>query len=109
MDKYSDVYAISSHVTYLAGDSAWVGGVVVATNSNISISQCSFKNNKAQFGGVMFLMDSNATIDTTAFTGNHAGRKLPRGSTTYYLRLGGVIYHERSHINITNCQFVNNC
>ena len=56
----------------------------------------------------MFLRDSYVTIDATIFTGNRAGQTVPRGNASYYFALAGVIYYERSHINITNSNFFNN-
>ena len=47
--KFKIVYGLWSYSTR----SDWVGGAIIATNSNISISQNTFAGNRARYGGAI--------------------------------------------------------
>ena len=95
--------------TYLLSDYVWAGGAVVAVDSNASFSRCTFENNRAEFGGAMFVIRSYITINATTFFKNQAGSKLLVRKAKYNnLTFAGVIYQEKSRVDISNCRFLNN-
>ena len=75
-----------------------IGGLIIATASEINISQCKFENNGAQFGGVIYAeQHSIIVINNSIFTNNSA------------LFTGGVLYSWRSNIvKITASKFDGN-
>ena len=97
---------------FLHSNNSWVGGAIIATNSNINISHSSFKCNRAEVGGAIYAeQQSIITINNTTFIGNQAAgqkqasRSSDNGSSQ---SIGGVLYQEKSSVIITNCQFTNN-
>ena len=85
-------------------EDGFIGGVIIATNSTINISQSNFKyngaeldvNNATSFGGVLASFSSNITIEASEFHNN---------SATY----GGVLASVSSNnITINASQFQNN-
>ena len=53
-------------------NTAELGGVLLATNSNITITQCTYSSNSAHYGGVIFTNGSSVTIDNSTFNNNAA-------------------------------------
>ena len=81
----------------------WIGSVIIANESNISISSSTFKTNEACVGGVLFVQNSIITVNNSTFSENSIRDLMPQS-----LSIGGVMYQENSFVNITNCLFFNN-
>ena len=68
---------------------AYVGGAIIANQSNVTIIRSEFLGNKAEIGGVMFATQgSKIAIKNSSFIGNSA-KSSPTG-----LCFGGVLYIE---------------
>ena len=79
---------------------AEIGGVLLAYKSIISISQCTYNYNRALYrGGVMATVESSVNIDITTFSKNVA---------THEHSIGGVMRTFRGSFNITSSTFNNN-
>ena len=84
--------------------SAWVGGALTVSGSNVDIDESHFIGNSAQLGGAIFLeWYSNVTIHTSIFANNSA--TLCSGDHCY----GGALFVGSSCTIIShNSTFVNN-
>ena len=91
---------------------AFVGGALIATQSNVTITDSYFEGNSAQIGGAIFVeKGSTMIVSKSLFINNHASY-----SHTPYM--GGAIYCETSPYNsmnattttvfITNSSFIKN-
>ena len=79
---------------------AEIGGVLLAYKSIISISQCTYNYNRALHGGgVMATVESSVDIDISTFSKNVA---------THEHSIGGVMFTFSGSFNITNSTFNNN-
>ena len=77
-----------------------IGGVLLAYKSIITISQCAHSYNRAHFGGVMATVESSVNIETSTFCKNVA--------TLEYYSIGGVIGTFNGSFDITNSSFTSN-
>ena len=81
-----------------------VGGALISTGSNVSISHTRFSNNSADIGGNIYIeQDSNVSIFNTTFTGNGLQPDISKETA-----MGGGIFSYQSNISIVECQFCNN-
>ena len=96
---------------------AWVGGALTVTGSNVSIRHSLFENNRAEVGGAVFLRSSRAIISNSKFTENECTRggfSLGCNSPTQpicddnQITAGGALYQENSQTTIINSHFNNN-
>ena len=86
--------------TKFVHNEAEIGGVLLAIKSIISISQCTYSYNRALYsGGVMATVESSVDIDNSIFSKNLA---------THEYSIGGVMYTSDGTLNITNSTFNNN-
>ena len=100
---YSRSYHRREHLydldgVYLWGDNirARVGGAILATWSNVTIVNSTFKGNNAQAGGVIFAeLQSNITILNSHFLENQA--TFIRSGYDCYYGGGGVLYVDSSN------------
>ena len=77
--------------------SDWVGGGIIATNSNITINQSTFVSNRASYGGAIFAEEGSIiNINNSMFINNSA------------INNGGVLHSNFSSITIGTCDFNNN-
>ena len=79
---------------------AEIGGVLLAYQSIITISQCTYSYNRARFGGVIAAVESTVDIDNSIFINNLA--------THEYYSSGGVMLTVDGSFDITNSTFTNN-
>ena len=86
--------------TKFDSNEAEIGGVLLAYKSIISISQCTYSNNRARYGGVMATVESSVDIDNSIFSKNVAA--------THEHSIGGVMYTSGGSFNITSSTFNNN-
>ena len=91
---------VSVTKTKFVFNEAEIGGVLLAYKSIISISQCTYSNNRALYGGVMATVESSVDIDISTFSKNVATRKN--------CSLGGVIAAVNGSFDITSSSFTNN-
>lgn len=84
--------------------SSTVGGALIVNGSDLTLDNCSFKDNTASIGGAIFSeRESNITIRHSTFAFNHV-RSCGNG-----LCYGGVLFIDTSgRANISNCTFYNN-
>ena len=84
--------------------SAWVGGALTVSGSNVDIDNSRFIGNSAQLGGAIFLeLYSNLTIHESTFSNNSA--TLCSGDQCY----GGALFVDNSCTIIAyNSTFINN-
>ena len=80
------------------------GGGMLNSSASPTITDCNFKNNKAQFGGGAIYNDSNSSpvITSCLFVDNDANM------TASSLGYGGAIYNNLSSPEINNCSFISN-
>ena len=91
---------VSVTKTKFISNEAEIGGVLSAYKSIISISQCTYSNNRALHGGgVMATVESSVNIDNSIFSKNVA---------THERSIGGVMYTSGGSFNITSSTFNNN-
>ena len=101
----------------------FIGGVIIATNSLVNISQSKFEDNRAEYGGVIFAeqqsiinMRDNVFVNNSVSIG---GGVLYSYSSTITIevskfrdntaiRNGGVFYSSISNITIKGSKFQNN-
>ena len=77
-----------------------VGGALISTHSNISISHSSFENNTAEIGGDIYAeVDSKIVIFNSTFIGDGP---QPTSEETPF---GGAIFSHRNFLSVTNCRF----
>ena len=82
------------------------GGAIIATHSNIDISQSNFEQNGARVGGAIFAEEhSIITMNNTTFTGN---RFCNHNNCSTERSWGGAIQMLDSHMRIMNCHFDHN-
>ena len=92
---------VSVTKTKFVHNEAEIGGVLLAYKSIISISQCTHSYNRALYcGGVMATVESSVNIDNSIFSNNVATRKN--------YSLGGVIAAVNGSFDITSSSFTNN-
>jgi hypothetical protein len=108
------------------------GGFVMTNSSIITIDQCHFKNNRAQYGGVLFISNTSlmlmgssdqpvpivaedniaTTLGGVIFAIDNSSIKTSKGSFIFRNNMamdyGGVIYGSTSIVDLINCQFLNN-
>ena len=92
---------------------AFVGGAIIATQSDVTVTGSTFEQNHAEIGGAIFSnQGSNITVMNCTFADNHVCSK---GRSKLYF--GGVLYYENGFKNIgesteqvviLNCEFDNN-
>ena len=91
---------------------AFVGGALIATQSNVTITNSYFEGNRAQIGGAIFVeKGSTVIVSNSSFINNHA-------FYSHAPYIGGAIYCENSPYNsknttstnvfITDANFINN-
>ena len=86
--------------TKFVSNEADIGGVLLAYKSIISISQCTYSYNRALYsGGVMATVESSVDIDISTFSKNEA---------THEYSIGGVMYTFDGTFDITSSTFNNN-
>ena len=77
-----------------------VGGALISTHSNISISHTTFENNTADIGGDIYAEeDSKISIFNSTFIGDGP---QPRSIESPF---GGAIFSHQNTFSITECQF----
>ena len=77
-----------------------VGGALICTRSNISISHSRFENNTAEIGGDIYAEeDSNVSLFNSSFIGDGP---QPSSKETPF---GGAIYSHRNTFSVTECRF----
>ena len=92
----------------------WVGGAIIATDSNILIDGSTFEGNRAEAGGAIFGdLCSNMTIMNSTFIKNHATCYRSDGCTGSYINTnGGALFIiggcRGSKLNIAGSNFSNN-
>ena len=92
---------VSVTKTKFVSNEAEIGGVLLAYKSIISISQCTYSNNRALYGGgVMATVESSVDIDISTFSKNVA--------TLEDYSICGVIGTINGSFDITNSTFDNN-
>lgn len=88
----------------ISDSDTWVGGVIIANQSNIVIMSSTFRNNRAKVGGALFVQNSSLTISNTVFTEHDISEgRLHTHFNTF--TLGGVLYQENSHVVLNNSHF----
>ena len=81
-----------------------VGGAIISTQSNLTILESLFKDNKAELGGAIYSeQDSSVTIANSTFVENRA-TCLRQGISCF----GGVMCSHASTVTISCCIFQNN-
>ena len=79
-----------------------VGGALISTHSNVSISHSRFDNNTAEIGGDIFAeKDNTISILNSTFTGDGP---QPFSEESPF---GGAIFSHRNNLSIVECQFHN--
>ena len=90
-------------------DHAYVGGAIIANQSNLTITKSNFEGNSAEIGGAIFAaVNSNITIISSTFKNNYVTNVTERADLSYY---GGALYIEgstrnSSYISDENSQLV---
>ena len=79
------------------------GAITTDQLCNVSITNSSFKGNRADLGGALFINGSSIDISNSSFVDNHATQQL----LSRYI-YGGVIFTVNSTIHIRHVQFHNN-
>ena len=87
-------------------DSRLIGGAIIGSHSNITISQSNFAYNSAQLGGAIFAeINSEMSIVNCTFISNDCGPACPHfirsGAAT-----GGAVFAEESTITLTENRFL---
>ena len=103
---YGSIQNTSSHLHYgyaIKEMTAWTGGAIIVSESNIIINQSVFKENRAQFGGAIYTMESNIIITNSVFDFNTANSSH---STT--VAGGSAIYASSSVLFINNTELIKN-
>ena len=96
-----------------------VGGVIFVDKSNISIINCTFINNSAEFGGVIYSthyeFNNNISISNSTFVSNRATTSSPYiqhcnwpNNPNKTKSTAGVIAIFQSKLIIRYCTFINN-
>ncbi len=110
---YNTVGSLREPIRILQGhryQHAYVGGAIIASQSNVTITRSDFFGNRAEIGGAIFATcGSNITILNSSFVGNSAG-------DCSILCFGGVLYTENGCpgiqeapvIVVTESEFSNN-
>ena len=81
-----------------------VGGAMIFTHSNVSITHTTFENNTAEIGGDIYAdEESEISILNSTFTGDDG----PQSPISEEPALGGAIFSHRSVLSIVTCQFHN--
>ena len=104
-----DTLNISDGIT----DQGCYGGAITAIESNVSIINCSFTENKATRGGAIALISSTLILGDTIFFNNFGGDSrgaldLPKITTNNQDYFGGAIYASYSDMTAANCSFIEN-
>ena len=86
----------NSSFFYFTGSSnhegSFIGGAMILTQSNVSIQNCQFEGNQAEFGGAIFAnQGSNIIITDGLFLNNHVAC-----ADVDQLCIGGVLYLENN-------------
>jgi len=76
------------------------GGGLWATNSSITVSNCTFSGNQAKEGGGAYLSNTDATFDNCVFSGNTATDDSGGGLD--------VRNHDSYTVQLTHCEFTSN-
>lgn len=101
---YGSIQNTSSHLRRGYGEmTAWTGGAIVATRSNVMINQSTFKENRAQFGGAIYTFKSNVIITNSVFDFNTANSSH---STT--VAGGSAICAVSSVVSINSTELIKN-
>ena len=91
-------------------NTAELGGVLLAYQSNITITQCTFSYNRAHYGGVMFTVQSSVTFDNSMFSNNAAEEDVNwvDNDTFDVFYSGGVVISLDGSLNVISSIFTNN-
>ena len=83
---------------------------MLAYQSNITITLCTFSYNRAHYGGVMFTIESSVTIDNTKFSNNTVEEDVNGvDSDTFEIYYsGGVVFSIGGSLTVTSSIFTNN-
>jgi predicted outer membrane repeat protein len=124
--------SLQTHLSIQDNHAAVHGGFLIALHSIITIDQCHFTNNRAQFGGVFFIyntslllvgasdptvpivFEENIATDSGGVLYASHNSLITTSKDTFMFRnniatfLGGVLFSHNSIIELTNCQFMNN-
>ena len=85
------------------------GGAVNATNSSISLWNCTFANNSAVSGGALSLNLGTLAIRACSFVGNSAGCPFfPNVNSTCSSWGGAIAAFETAHVDVSKSSFVSN-
>ena len=89
--------------TKFVNNTAELGGVLLAYQSNITITQCTYSYNRARAGGVMFTVESSVAIDNSTFSNNAAEEDVSGvDNSTPGGYSGGVMATVNGSFNITS-------
>ena len=104
MEGVSSIKLIHTNVSWLlvrdVTDTVRVGGALIASHSNVNISNSKFENNKAEVGGEIFTEDSsNFLISNSTFSGEGLLSNEPEPP------FGGSIFAHKGDVLIENCLF----
>jgi len=92
--------AIVSNCTFEYNRAYWTGGAIGVDDSIVTVSNCRFNANSADYGGAIFCRNDWTTVSDCTFTGNF--------TTGWSSRGGGAMYCRFSNATVTNCTYTNN-
>ena len=85
-------------------NTAELGGVFLAYQSNITVIRCTCNYNRAHFGGVMFTVELSITTDNSTFSSNAAEEDVGGVDSS----AGGVMATYNGSVTIQSCTFTHN-
>ena len=92
--------------------SARIAGAILASNSNVNITNSNFLNNSAEIGGAMYINGlSNISIISSTFLSNEATSTHIQDCGMNYREIacsGGAIITFKSRLIVDGCIFINN-
>jgi predicted outer membrane repeat protein len=108
MEGVRSLRIITSDINwFLVGDVTGivrVGGAIISSFSNISISGSNFEDNRADIGGDIFTEDFS---QISIFNSNFSGEGIDSGEFIEEAPFGGAIFSHEGDFTITECQFRN--